>query len=198
VNSVTGLAISCAYAIAVAADVVEKEVERWVSPWQNATHLLHTRDWLLVLEPDAGAAVRIAALTHDAERNFPGGPVQRPDRRANDRAYRDAHQARSAQIVDQWLSEHGAGPDLRRSVTSLIRVHEWGGSPDADLLQAADSISFLETLGDQAESWMRDRGHSRERIADQFEWMYRRITTERARELARPFYEHACAALAKL
>ena len=36
-------------------------------------------------------------------------------------------------------------PDLIEDVEELIRVHEWGGSPDANLVQAADSLSFLET-----------------------------------------------------
>jgi hypothetical protein len=63
----------------------------------DARHLLRTRDWLLELEPGAGLALRLAALTHDEERNFPGSPTQPTDRPARDREYRDAHQARSAE-----------------------------------------------------------------------------------------------------
>jgi hypothetical protein len=43
------------------------------------------------------------------------------------------------------LRANGAQEDLANGVEALIRVHEWGGSPDANLVQAADSLSFLET-----------------------------------------------------
>lgn len=166
-----------------------------MAPWPNARHLLHTPGWLLELEPNAGLALRLAALTHDAERNFPGSPHQPADRPASDRAYRNAHQARSAEVVDAWLRGQDADADLRHAVSALVRVHEWGGSPEANLLQAADSISFLEVYPDQAAGWMREHGHSPERIAEQFEWMYARIVVDRARELARPFYERARAVI---
>lgn len=42
-----------------------------MAPWPNARHLLQIRYWLLELQPNAGLALRLAALTHDAERNFP-------------------------------------------------------------------------------------------------------------------------------
>ena len=170
---------------------LEARAEVWLAPWPNAQHLLRARDWLLVLEPRAPLALRLAALTHDAERNFPGSPRQLPERPAADRAYRDAHQARSAEVVDAWLADQGAGLALRRSVTAMVGVHEWGGWPEADLLQAADSISFLEVNADQAARWRHDHGQSAARIAEQFDWMYTRITVERARDLARPLHEHA-------
>ena len=76
------------------------------------------------------------------ERAF-GGPDAIPIK-LNDRAYEEAHSNRSARIVGEWLRENGAG-GLADDVDALIRVHEWGGSPDANLVQAADSLSFLET-----------------------------------------------------
>src|SRR3989442_15365508 len=106
---------------------------------------MRTNYWLVKLDPDAGEALRIAALTHDVERNFPGGPRQPANLPANDRAYRDAHQARAAELGTTWLLAHRANPALIREGAGLVRGHEWGGSPAADLLQAADSISFLET-----------------------------------------------------
>ena len=109
----------------------------------NSTHLLKSLDWLDRLAPDASEAVRLATLTHDMERAF-GGPDAIPIK-MNDRAYEEAHSNRSARIVGEWLRANGADAELVRDVEELIRVHEWGGSPDADLVQAADSLSFLET-----------------------------------------------------
>ena len=55
---------------------LEEEALVWVEPYWNAEHLVRTRDWVVELEPQAGEAVRLAALTHDMERHVPGGPVQ--------------------------------------------------------------------------------------------------------------------------
>ena len=89
---------------------------------------------------------------------------------ANDRAYRDAHQARSAELVTTWLLAHRANPALIREVAGLVRVHEWGGSPAADLLQAADSISFLETTALHAGNWIREGRYTRERTEEQLRY----------------------------
>jgi hypothetical protein len=150
---------------------------------------------LLQLDPDAGEALRIAALTHDVERSIPGGPAQPADLPANDRAYRDAHAARSVEIVSAWLAEQGADAVLIRNVADLVRMHEWGGSPSANLLQAADSISFLETTAPLARNWIKDRGYTRERSEQQFNWMLTRIQLPEARWIAQPLFEAAIAAL---
>ena len=53
----------------------------------------------------------------------------------------------------RWLIEQRASPTLLDEVEGLVRVHEEGGWHDADLLQAADSISFLETMGPLVQTW---------------------------------------------
>ena len=165
--------------------------EAWVAPLANGRHLVRTRDWLVRLEPAASEALRIAALTHDVERNFPGGPVQPADLPANDRAYRDAHQARSAELTTKLLQGRCASPGLIEQVAELVRTHEWGGSPDVDLLQAADSISFLETTAPEAGRWIREGRYTRERTEEQLRWMLDRIRLPEARRLALPLYEAA-------
>ena len=173
----------------------EELTEAWVAPFENGRHLIRTRDWLLHLDPGAGEELRIAALTHDVERSIPGGPPQLANLPANDRPYRDAHAARSAEIVSAWLAEQGAGVDLIRNVSDLVRMHEWGGSPSANLLQAADSISFLETTAPLARNWIKDRGYSRERSEKQFNWMLTRIQLPEARRIAQPLFDAAMASL---
>jgi hypothetical protein len=174
---------------------LEERTAKWVAPFENGRHLIRTRDWLLELDPNAGEALRIAALTHDVERSIPGGPRQPADLPANDKSYRDAHAARSAEIVSAWLAEQGAGPDLIKNVADLVRMHEWGGSPSANLLQAADSISFLETTAPLASSWIKDRGYTRERSEQQFNWMLTRIQLPEAHRIAQPLFDSAMASL---
>ena len=173
---------------------LSERAEEWIRPYWNAHHLERTRDWLLVLEPDASEALVLAALTHDMERHFPGGAEFDPRTMApHDEDYRKAHSERSARIVGEWLRGEGADEELVGHVQDLILLHEVGGNPEADLVQAADSISFLETNGGLVRGWV-DRGRcGPERARAQHERMYDRIRVERARELARPFYERALA-----
>ena len=176
---------------------LEERALDWIEPYWNANHLVRTRDWLLELDPAAGEALRLAALTHDMERHFPGGPhndLSIPPE--ENLAYRRAHSERSAQIVGEWLRGEGAGPELVEEVERLIRAHEIGGAADEDLVQAADSLSFLETNQGVVAGWYTSGRCSRERAKDQHRWMFERIRVPRARELARPLYEEAVAVVA--
>ena len=155
----------------------------------NSTHLLKSLEWVDRLAPGASEAVRLATLTHDMERAF-GGPDAIPIR-MNDRDYEEAHSNRSARIVGEWLRANGAAPDLVEAVESLIRVHEWGGSPDADLVQAADSLSFLETNVDLMIGFVRSGKYGASDIAAKFDHMFERIQLPAARTLAQPMWQQA-------
>ena len=168
----------------------------WVEPYWNAEHLVRARDWVIELEPDAGEALRLAALTHDMERHVPGGPIQDladwPEDGAEEE-YRRLHAERSARIVGEWLREHGASHGLVADVERLVAAHETGGAPDEDLVQAADSLSFLEVNPKVLVRWYTSGRAGKERAKAQARWMFERIRIERARELARPMYEEAIA-----
>jgi hypothetical protein len=159
----------------------------------NSTHLLKSLEWLDRLAPDASEAVRLATLTHDMERAF-GGPDAIPIK-MSDRAYEEAHSNRSARIVGEWLRANGAPADLIRDVEALIRVHEWGGFADANLVQAADSVSFLETNIDLMVGFVKTGKYSKTDIASKFDQMYERIQVPAAKALAHPMWEHAKARL---
>ena len=161
----------------------------------NSTHLVKSLEWLDRIAPAASEPVRLATLTHDMERAF-GGPDAIPIV-MNDRAYEKAHSDRSARIVGEWLRANGAAPDLVHEVEDLIRVHEWGGWPDADLVQAADSLSFLETNIDLMASFVKSGKHTIAVIASKIDQMYARIQIPAATELARPMWEQAKARLEK-
>jgi hypothetical protein len=170
---------------------LERAALEWIEPYWNAEHLRRTRDWLLELDPSASEALRLAALTHDIERHFPEGSprqdlTQPPEA---DVEYRRAHSERSAAFVAEWLERHDAEPGLVAEVVRLVRLHERGGDPEADLLQAADSLSFLEVNADLPAKWASEGRCSYERGLDQHRWMLERIRVARARELAAPLYE---------
>ena len=141
----------------MSADRLERAAEVWIADYFLARHLVRTRDWVVRLDPAADLALRIAALTHDIERRVPGGPRLDPWRQTWDEpGYLLAHSIRSAQIVGVWLAENGAPADVCASVERLILHHEIGGYPEADLLQAADSLSFLEVNGHRPRVWVEE------------------------------------------
>lgn len=173
---------------------LEERALEWIGPYWNAHHLVRTRDWLLELERDASEALRLAALTHDMERHFPGGPVDDLSIPPEDgMTYRRLHSERSAQIVGDWLAGEGAEEELVADVRRLIVAHEVGGAPDEDLLQAADSLSFLEVNPPVVVGWHTSGRCDRERSRAQLRWMFERIRVPRARDLAQPLYEEALA-----
>ncbi len=166
---------------------LERTAEAWIQPYVDAHHLRRTRDWVLRLRPVAPLAVRVAALTHDMERHFPGGPTMDPaSTEPADKRYLRAHAERSSAIVSSWLRDQGASPELVATVGDLVRRHETGGSPAADLIQAADSLSFLETKRSLMQRWLTDGRCDLPRAERQPTWMAERIRLPAARRLAEP------------
>jgi hypothetical protein len=178
-----------------------RRVDRWLDSYSNAEHLRRTADWLRLLDPNASPALILAGLTHDMERAVPGSDRVDYDARhgPDDPTYNRHHSARSARIVSVWLRENEAPNDLIAAVARLIEAHEDGGWPEADLLQAADSLSFLDVNVDLLLSWLPTRrNHTGPREARQkLDYTFERIRVARARDLARPLYERALQRLAE-
>jgi hypothetical protein len=161
-------------------------------------HLTRTLQWADTLEPDGGEALRIAAVTHDSERAF--RDPECPWDSANDfddPGYLRYHQERCAQITGDWLHVQGAPVALTARVTKLVTVHELGGWPEADLLQAADSLSFLEVMVPLVERWVTSGRAPASRAVGKLQWMHDRIrpTLPRAQEFARPLLSAGLARL---
>jgi hypothetical protein len=168
--------------------------QAWVAEVHpHARHMERAHDWLLELDPGASEGMRIAAAVHDIERAYPDAESARFDsaRDWNSAQYNQWHQGRCADIAAAWLREAGASEALVAEVEALVRVHENGGWREADLVQAADSLSFLETMVPLVLAWV-ERGygdnaalklrHSVDRIAPEL---------QRARELAAPLLADA-------
>lgn len=173
---------------------VEALAAEWIAPYGQAEHLVRARDWLVHLAPTATAEMRVAALTHDVERMFPGGPVLRhADQRWDDPVYLYAHSLRSAEAVTVWLGGLGAvaaavdPAEIRR----LVGLHEVGGIDGADEVQAADSLSFLETLAGLTRDWVRSGVCSRLQAERKLRYMADRVRLPAATQYAPPLLEWA-------
>jgi hypothetical protein len=163
-------------------------------------HLLRTEDWAVALEPDASERLRLAAVLHDIERAFPDPETAWISARDWDNpVYNRWHQDRSADIAGRWLREQGAPDELVAGVDALIRVHEDGGWAEADVLQAADSLSFLETLAPLVVGWIESGRSTPERGIAKVQSSIDRIKPEqtRARALAEPMLREALAAVGR-
>jgi len=168
----------------------------WVEPYYDGEHLRRTVVWLLRLDPAASEPLLVAALTHDMERHFPGGT--QPDKAAgawDDVEYNTKHMRRSAEIVSGWLRGEGVSDPFVDQVTPPILEHEFGGSPSGDLIQAADSLSFLDVNGRLVAKWVLNGETTLEHGKRKLEWMYKRIRVPSAEALARPLYEAALIAV---
>jgi hypothetical protein len=172
---------------------------RWVVeryPY-NRDHLVCALDWLDRLAPGSDEAVRLATLTHDMERAFPG-PDSPQMSSLNDPLYNKLHSERSARIVGTWLRRKGASDALVYNVETLILAHETGGWLEADLVQAADSLSFFDTNIDLFLDFVRAGRFSAADVRWKFEHSYQRIQVPHAKALALPRFEAAGARLAIL
>jgi N-formylmaleamate deformylase len=169
-------------------------VFEWTTDYYDREHLLRAGDWMLRLAPDAPEYLIIAALTHDLERSVPGGPVlDRVNMSWDDREYNRAHCDRSAQVVSRWLEDQGASAEFVDGVAQPIREHEFGGSPEGDLMQAADSISFLECNGRLVAGWVTTGAVTYEKGLEKLCWMRDRVRFRPARDDARRCYALAVA-----
>jgi len=156
----------------------------------NALHMTNSLEWLDRLGPGSAETVRVATLTHDMERAFPGpdAPVWNGD---EDYDYYVAHSNRSARIVGEWLRTQDCGEAFIGEVQELIKVHEFGGWPEADLVQAADSLSFLDVNVDLFLGFAMSGKYRYDQVRAKFIYSRDRIRIPWIQELARPLLDSA-------
>ncbi|OCC14135.1 hypothetical protein DBT_2458 [Dissulfuribacter thermophilus] len=110
---------------------------------EDPIHAEDTLKILLKLCPQADISLQIAALGHDIERAFPRGiKVERQNFSSYD-AFKKAHSQNSARLLRAVLLKCNLPNYILKRVYELVLAHEFGGTPDSDLLKDADSLSFF-------------------------------------------------------
>jgi hypothetical protein len=161
---------------------------------QDITHFERTVFWLKQLDQQADEAMCIAAFGHDAERAFRGEEVENrlaaSSKGFTDEEHLKHHQETGARVMADFLKGQKAPFELVEKVSRLISKHEVGGEEDENLLKDADSLSYFEN---QVEYFLQNKlaKMGKEKIKAKFDWMFERITSPKARELAEPMYLEA-------
>lgn len=191
------IATDAAPNLPVATEIERRAIE-WIRPYSQAWHLERARDWLVYLDPGASLEARLAVVTHDIERMFPNGPqLDKATGSWDDPHYLYAHAARSAEVVGFWLHAQHDVPEqvALAEVQRLITLHEFGGVGGADLVQAADSLSFLETLQDIVQKWVTHGECGVEQARAKHRYMAERVRVPAARPIAERLLQQALASL---
>jgi hypothetical protein len=155
-------------------------------------HFLNTIDWLLEIKPDADEAMQIAAVAHDIERAFRKSDVN--DRKMEygftDSKFLEMHSERGAEIIGKFLEKNDANKEIIAKVKKLVSTHEVGGDEDQNFIKDADSLSFFEV---NVKFFLTEKVkvNGKERVKEKFDWMYNRISSKKAKKLAKPMYENA-------
>lgn len=157
-------------------------------------HFERTVYWIKQLKPDADEALQISAVAHDIERAFREKKMWDMQKEKSggytDKEFLRAHEEKSASLIGDFLKENGASQEFIDRVKMLVSRHEEGGNEDQDLLKDADSVSFFENnIPLFLTEKLADVG--KEKVRVKFDWMFNRISSDKAKEICKHWYEKA-------
>ncbi len=170
-----------------------EELEKFIREKNiEAEHMLRTGFWLKRIFSEADDVFFVAAICHDIERCFPlrEGEVK-PSKTGDDskdEEYLWWHGKRSAEFAEKLLREYGFDDEEKLAkIKTLITEHSFGGSFEKDLMRDADSLSLLENNIPLFIKEKKDQEKLKEKIVSEFA----RLSCEKSRELAKPFFDKA-------
>ena len=154
-------------------------------------HFVRTVHWVKKLKPDPDEAMLIAAIAHDIERAFRDKEKMKEALRSNgfkSETFLNIHQTKGAKIIADFLEQQEADPKLIERVKMLVGKHEFGGNEDQNILKDADSIRFFENNLDHFIKVKVDQV-GKDRVKEKFDWMFNRISSKKAKQIALKWYE---------
>jgi hypothetical protein len=176
---------------------VEKHVSRLFEQAGKEPVLFHSRRtvfWLLKLKPDADQALKIAALAHDIERVSPPPPLEYMVADSSkgwlDPEFLRLHSIKGSEIIEKLLNRLAVEPEIIEKIKFLVAGHEFAGTCEQNVLKDADSVSFFENNVEEFLQ-IKAKKFGKEKVRAKLKWMYNRITSEKAKRTAAPWYELA-------
>lgn len=174
--------------------LIRKFIENSFEKEGSLKHLEKTLYWVEKLKPDASESLKIAALMHDIERPFRKESTKGLAKQFgfDYPEFLKIHQEKGADIAKKFLLENGYDENISNEVAGYIKCHEVGGTREQNILMEADSLSFLEDSNKisfikKIKTGESDKG----KVQKKFNFMFNRIRSEKAQEIAVPFYEKA-------
>ncbi|MEK6927215.1 MAG: DUF4202 family protein [Nanoarchaeota archaeon] len=154
-------------------------------------HFERTVYWIKELNPKCDEALLISAIAHDIERAY---RTKEQYEKINEVGFTHPeffrpHEEKGAEIIAEFLNNQKANQILIKRVKELISRHEEGGNEDQNLLKDADSLSFLENNVYPFLKRVKERG--KDKIREKIDWMYNRISSQNAKQIAKIWYEKA-------
>ncbi len=160
-------------------------------------HFERTVYWVKQLKPGADEALLIAAVAHDIERAYRKEDIIKL-KEISDFTNSDflrPHEERGAGIISHFLEENNADSYLVDKVKMLVLRHEEGGNDDQNLLKDADSVSFFEN--NLPIFYKKAAEIGKEKVKKKINWMYNRITSNKAKEIVKDWYKEGLKKLEK-
>ncbi|MBW3004006.1 hypothetical protein KY328_05135 [Candidatus Woesearchaeota archaeon] len=155
-------------------------------------HLERTLDYLRIISPMADEATEVAAYAHDWERA--GRKTELTPyingKSLSDKETMEKHQKASADKLYNFLKENGASEEFAQKSRSIVALHEVGGFLEADDVKDADSLSYFEVVAEYHLSWV-EKGVPKESLREKLDFMFNRISSDVAKEMAEPMYKRA-------
>ena len=150
-------------------------------------HAQRTAYWIKELKPDADEALLIAGLAHDIERAFYGDWKKGMD----DPEALEKHSRLSGGEIGKFLQKENAPAELIAKVKELILHHEEGGNDEQNVLCDADALAFFEEKVLRRVKNLKKEGVDKEEIKRRIDYYFSRLKSEKAKQIAQPFYEVA-------
>ncbi|MFH1858919.1 MAG: DUF4202 family protein [Patescibacteria group bacterium] len=159
---------------------------------KNVEHFERTVYWTKQLKPNADEVILIAAYAHDIARAFRGRTLKDTlqNHEWNDPEILQEHQTKGAKIMTEFLTKKGFEKDKIERIANMILKHEFGGDEESNLIKDADSISYLEINVLQHIKKL-VVVFNKNKIKRKTDWMFERISSENAKQIAKPFYKEA-------
>ena len=160
---------------------------------EQIRHFERTLHWVRELSTSASQRLEIAAYAHDIQRSQLNSVIQNMPAQSYfgflEPAFLRYHQEEGALMMEKFLKKEGYDPEKIFEVRGLIRFHEYGGTPDGNLLMDADSISFFETQISNFTEKVTYVGVRK--VREKLEWMFRRISLPERQKIAEENYRSA-------
>lgn len=179
---------------------VKQFIQQSFNPEVNGNgkeHFERTIYWVKQLKPDANEPILIAAYAHDTARAFSKQDTEETfkDKEFNDIEILKEHQEEGARIVADFLQKEGYSEESIKRVYNMIKYHEEGGDAESNLIMDADSISYLEINAVKHIKLVNSL--DKDKIKRKIDWMYKRISSDKAKVLAEPYYKKAITSFLK-